>query len=40
VQLRGLRLAVSSLWWVCEEEFSSIQGQRLLLPCGVTALQL
>ncbi|WIA44262.1 hypothetical protein OEZ86_010565 [Tetradesmus obliquus] len=32
-QLRGARLAVSSLWWVAEEEFSSIQGQRLALAC-------
>ncbi|WIA23749.1 hypothetical protein OEZ85_000427 [Tetradesmus obliquus] len=32
-QLRGTRLAVSSLWWVAEEEFSSIQGQRLPLAC-------
>ncbi|KAF6252861.1 hypothetical protein COO60DRAFT_1643656 [Scenedesmus sp. NREL 46B-D3] len=36
--LRGACLHVSSLWWVCEEEFSSIQGQRLPLPCGATAM--
>lgn len=37
-QLQGTQLAVSSLWWVCEEEFSSIQGQRLPLACCSEAL--
>lgn len=37
-QLRGTLLAVSSLWWVAEEEFSSIQGQRLPLACCSSAL--
>uniref|UniRef100_A0A383VDX6 Uncharacterized protein n=1 Tax=Tetradesmus obliquus TaxID=3088 RepID=A0A383VDX6_TETOB len=39
-QLQGMRLAVSSLWWVCEEEFSSIQGQRLPLACCSVALPI
>jgi hypothetical protein len=34
MQLQGMRLSVSTLWWVNEEEFSSIQGPRLPLTCS------